>query len=65
MTESTYIRSFTLLGMLLLSAAANAGISDAEAKQFYQSVKPPKTVSELLLAVKAIAESGVYSRDDF
>jgi hypothetical protein len=51
--------------MLLLSTAANAAISDAEAKQFYQSVKPPKTVPELLQAVKAIAESGIYSRDDF
>jgi hypothetical protein len=65
MNRSTYIRSFTILGVLLWSAVASAGISDAEAKRFYQSVKPPRTVPELLQAVRAIVESGVYSRDDF
>jgi hypothetical protein len=65
MNRSAYIRSFTILGVLLWSAAASAGISDAEARRFYQSAKPPKTVPELLHAVRAIVESGVYSRDDF
>jgi hypothetical protein len=42
-----------------------AGISAAEAERFYRGVKPPQTVPELLQAVRAIVESGVYSRDDF